>query len=178
MCSSNNYRTCPDPYCRAVGQYCRPGLPVGTLGPKATAVPPRLTQPAVAAETAESALVVGVTPEARPLPVQPDLRGSARPDDQAAIWSYLSRRTVGMRATAKAGEVVLRLYRRDGETSAAAIRRQGLSFEGYDFLLAFRCTCATPVHYVVRTADDLPDAPGPHGNCDACGATAVVVVVE
>jgi hypothetical protein len=109
-----------------------------------------------------------------------DLRGRGTPD-YLLTWSRSSRVRVALRARTNPGGIFLHLRRQQQETSADAVRRDWFSASGseklFDVFLAWRCRCPVETRYEIRRVDDLPNEPGPHGNCPGCGATPLLVEV-
>ena len=110
-----------------------------------------------------------------------DARGLAT-ESSRDLWGFLSRVRVAFRARTKEGTLWLHITRRSDESTADAIRRSWMGNSGwediYTVFLAWRCCCRLESEYIVKTLDDMPDEPGPHGNCPACGATPLFVEVE
>jgi hypothetical protein len=109
-----------------------------------------------------------------------DVRGIGNVDHRE-LWSFLSRVRVCFRARTRDAKVWLHVQRKEGESTADAVRRGLMNNSGwedmYDVFLAWRCRCDAGSEWIVDRLDDLPDEPGPHHNCPICGATPLYVEV-
>ncbi len=112
--------------------------------------------------------------------ISADVRGLAN-EASRDLWGYLSRAKVAFRARTKAATVWLHIRRLADESTADAVRRGLMANTGwediYDLFLAWRCCCPVQSEYRVKQLQDIPDEPGPHGNCPNCGATPLYVEV-
>jgi hypothetical protein len=106
-----------------------------------------------------------------------DLRGFGSTASQDP-WGHATRKKVAFRVRSKPGSIFLHVKREPEESSAAAVRRTlGASADIYDFWLLWRCSCAVQAEYRLASLGDLPDDPGPYGNCPGCGATPIFIEV-
>jgi len=110
-----------------------------------------------------------------------DARGLAT-ESSRDLWGFLSRVRVAFRARTKEGTLWLHITRKPDESTADAVRRSLMGNSGwediYTVFLAWRCCCRLESEYIVKKLDDMPDEPGPHGNCPSCGATPLFVEVK
>ena len=99
------------------------------------------------------------------------------------VWHYLQRVPVLYRVREQPGAVTFDILRKRGESTVGAFRRVYSGgvvnrFLDCQIFLAWRCRCSLQTRYDLARIDDLPEEPGPHGSCPACGATPVLVEVE
>lgn len=94
-------------------------------------------------------------------------------------WGITTRVSVALRGTTKAGAVFMHVTRKAGQSSADATREAlRISLENiHDLWLVWTCQCEAKTGYTLENLSDMPDEPGPHGNCPVCGATALHVEV-
>jgi len=90
-----------------------------------------------------------------------DLRGSARPGSQKAVWGYLSRRKVYLRAYGHEGMASLVVAVQEGGSLHRAVERSlgewGLRIaRSCEIFLAWRCPCNYDHRVEYATIQDLP----------------------
>lgn len=110
-----------------------------------------------------------------------DERGADRPDAQAEIWSWLSRRSCLLKAVgSEEGQASLVVRQEYRETvQAAVVRSLGLAPNAEhwcDVFYAWRCPCNHDHRVEYETINDLPAEVGYHDACPRCGAAPLEVI--
>ncbi|MHC4643911.1 MAG: hypothetical protein ACYTBJ_00315 [Planctomycetota bacterium] len=110
-----------------------------------------------------------------------DERGIDVPDAQANIWSWLSRKSVMLKAVGhKEGQASLVIRKKPRQKMPAVIQKSlGIRMrhtELCDVFYAWRCPCPQDHQIQYETIDDVPSSFGYHDPCPRCGAAPLEVI--
>jgi len=181
-------QTCGDPFCLAV-LHCNPDLRVQRRGAdrrrkwEPRGHPERRRPPILRLLPEELEVGARIAVELRveqefEVDSMGDPRGRGRPESQADVWGYLSRKVVCLRVIGQEGGKAALVVRRKRREHVAALVRQRLAVQVFDVFMAWRCGCPHGHEKIYERPEDLPQEDGYWEACPVCGAAPIEVIID